>query len=103
MKQAHFRFYVSCVHQIDILVVLLRELVVPVYLDSETEFTFTTFKDRGFLFLSVPFENDEQARQFIWGVEYWFKTNGLHIHICSDYSELDKAPVFVPEDDDLPF
>lgn len=103
MKQAHFRFYVSCMHQIDVLVVLLREFVIPIYLDSERQFTFTTCKDRGFLFLSVPFDNDDEARIFIWGVEDWLETNGLHIHISSDYNELDKAPVFVPEDDELPF
>lgn len=102
MKQAHFRFYVTCEHQIDVLVVLLRELVVPTFLGTETQFTFTTCKDRGFLFLSVPFGNDAEACHFIWGVEEWLETNGLHIHICSDYSELDRSPVFA-SDDDLPF
>ena len=103
VKQAHFRFYVSCIHQVEVLKVLLRELVVPIYLDSVREITFTTCKDRGFLFLSVPFDNDDEAREFIWGVSDWLEANGLYINIGSDYNELDKAPFFVPEDDELPF
>jgi hypothetical protein len=55
------------------------------------------------LFLSVPFDNDYEARKFIWGVEDWLEKNGLHIHICSDYRELNRAPVLSSEDDELPF
>lgn len=102
VKQAHFRFCVSCKYQMDVLQVLLRVFVVPVFLVSEREFTFTTCEEEGFLFLSVPFYNDYEAYKFIWGVEDWFVKNGLDIPICSDYTELDKSPVF-DVFDEIPF